>query len=274
MLLIAFFLPLSKKIIPLLIIALVLNWLVEGRFIEKFKNIRNNRLVFLFVSFYLIHLIGLLYSENIRFGLFDLEVKLSLLIFPILFFSCKPINSKMIFNVFLSFYFGVFTAAIICLANALIIYLRTGHIAFFYGELSILMHPTYFAMYLNFAIVSMICFILDKPGLLNNFFRNVFLFIILFFTFFIILLSSKAGIICSVFIFTISFLYFLLRFKNTVRILIFTASVLLLYFITFKYIVSHNYQRITQAEKTFTESMYIEKSTPESNRVRIFIWEV
>ena len=131
-LLISFALPLSKKLIPLLIILLVLNWVVEGKFVEKLKRIRHLPYVGLFVAFYLMHLIGLLYSDNIEFGMFDVEIKLSLLVFPLLFSTSKQFHLNQVLNVFTSFVLGCSTAVLICLGRSAYMYSKTGDINSFY----------------------------------------------------------------------------------------------------------------------------------------------
>ena len=68
LLLIVFFFPMEKKIIPPLIIILSLNWLIEGNFRKKFTGIKHKGYALLFISLYLMHCIGLFYSENIDFA--------------------------------------------------------------------------------------------------------------------------------------------------------------------------------------------------------------
>ena len=107
MLLLAFFLPLSKAAVPLIIVLMVLNWIVEGRFTDKITRLKSNKLyVGLFVSFYLIHQIGMLYSSNTDFGFFDLEIKMSVFVFPILFGSSIPVSKTQIKRILNTFILG------------------------------------------------------------------------------------------------------------------------------------------------------------------------
>jgi len=52
-----------------------------------------NSVILLFLSFYLLHLIGMIHTENVIDGLLELETKFSLLFFPLLFFSF-PLKNK------------------------------------------------------------------------------------------------------------------------------------------------------------------------------------
>lgn len=84
----AFFMPIHPKVLPPLILIMVLNWIIDGRFIKKIPAIfkeRRRLLIFSFASLYLLYLIGLLHTDNMIYAKFDLEVKLSLFIFPFLF---------------------------------------------------------------------------------------------------------------------------------------------------------------------------------------------
>lgn len=83
-----FFMPVHPKVLPSIILIMVLNWLIDGRFIKRIPGLFKNRYrlsILSFASLYLLYVIGLLYSENMAYAKFDLEVKLSLFIFPVLF---------------------------------------------------------------------------------------------------------------------------------------------------------------------------------------------
>ena len=72
-------------------------WLLESSLKQKLNLLRNSnskiKSILLFISLYLIYAIGLTYSENFQYGLFDMEIKLSFLIFPIIM-STKEIEYK------------------------------------------------------------------------------------------------------------------------------------------------------------------------------------
>jgi|GEM_PF-206751 len=84
----AFFMAIHPKVLPPIILIMVLNWMIDGRFIKKIPLIfkeRRRLLIFSFASLYLLYLIGLLHTVNMAYARFDLEVKLSLIVFPVLF---------------------------------------------------------------------------------------------------------------------------------------------------------------------------------------------
>ena len=84
----AFFMPIHPRILPPIILIMVLNWLADGRFIKRIPRMFTERRRFVLFSFsalYILYLIGLIYSKNMIYARFDLEVKFSLLLFPLLF---------------------------------------------------------------------------------------------------------------------------------------------------------------------------------------------
>jgi O-antigen ligase len=93
-------LPLSTILNSILILLLGVNWFIEGDFKQKFNRIKHNILFYLPVSFYLLHLIGYLYSSNQTVAAFDLERKLSFIAFPILIgtIQISLTNCKILLN--------------------------------------------------------------------------------------------------------------------------------------------------------------------------------
>lgn len=185
--LIAFLLP-FKKGVPVLIILLCLNWILEGNFRNKFQEIKKRNIFILFISLYALYVAGLGWSSNLGAGLFDLQVKLSLLVFPIIY-STTPLDKKDLNNVLSLFLAGCCLASILLLIRATYLYFLNHVNDFLYVNLSCFMHPSYFAMYLNFAVVYLI--ILSKDSV--KYLYKYRLLLIVFFCVILLLLCSKIG---------------------------------------------------------------------------------
>ncbi len=71
-------------------ITLALVWLIEGNYKDKFKKLKKQPYALLWTSMYLLLAIGLLYSSNIKAGLNDLQVKLPMLLLPLIFATISP----------------------------------------------------------------------------------------------------------------------------------------------------------------------------------------
>ena len=271
-LLIAFSLPLSKKVIPFLIILLVINWLIEGKFKEKFKNIRRLPFVALFIGFYLMHLIGLLYSDNIEFGMFDIEIKLSFLVLPLLFSTSKKFDGGQVLNVFISLILGCCTAIVFCLGRSSYAYSQTGDVnSLLYGELSMFHHPTYFAMYLCLAIALMFYYVFVRQNQLTRIHRVAMAILIPLFSLFVILLNAKIGLITLVLILLVSFYYLVVVQKKYLRGLVFfMASVLIIG--SLNWLAPATFQRINWAVLVILGE--VEPDAKESTFGRMKVWPV
>jgi O-antigen ligase len=81
--LVAIGLPLSKAVMSIGEIALVANFLLEGGFQNKINRFKNQPTLWLFIAVFALHILGLAWSEDISWGLKDVNIKLPLLVFPV-----------------------------------------------------------------------------------------------------------------------------------------------------------------------------------------------
>jgi hypothetical protein len=91
------------------------NWLLEGKFIGKWQQLKSNKLFWVLTSIYFLHLIGLSYTDNLHDGLKDVRTKLPLLFLPTVFFTTAPISKKELHYLFYSFILGSFLNIAWCL---------------------------------------------------------------------------------------------------------------------------------------------------------------
>jgi len=71
-----------------------LNWLAEGDLAIKWKRFTTNKAALVLCSFYVMHLLGLIYTTDFTYGMEDIRKKVPLLIMPFLFCTSNPINEK------------------------------------------------------------------------------------------------------------------------------------------------------------------------------------
>ncbi len=155
-------------------------------------------------AYWLLHVIGLVYSTDTAFGLKDLETKFSFLLLPALFvLSQKAFNKTMLRKFFLILLGVSLQLCWLLSLNAFWgeIYARENNISlvdypyynyFFSSYLSHFLHPGYFSMFLLMGVY----FLFEEMKENNAFFKRLFLFYALFvFLVSIIFLSSKSGII-------------------------------------------------------------------------------
>ena len=273
------FIPLYKRFIPFLIALIVLNWFIEFDFINKFKRLINshNRLCILsFSVLYIFYLIGLLYSSNFDYALFDLEVKLSLLLFPLVFSTIDQsiFTPRRIVYVFAVFIAGCFIGTLVCFGNAVYNFIQTNSVDYFYYiNLSIFHHPSYFAMYLNFAIALIIYFLLTNwKQNLNKWKIGALSLLIIYFLVFIILLSSKAGMLSLIIIFLLTVSYLIIFEKKYYMGTLIFFMVCVLFIGAFK-LFPKSLNRIIIAQEVVENRNQIESGTSEGTAERLLIWE-
>lgn len=74
--------------------ALILTWLIEGKFQDKWSALKKSKSFWALMSVFAIHIIGLLYTENFEYALKDLKIKLPILLLPIVFASSISLTKK------------------------------------------------------------------------------------------------------------------------------------------------------------------------------------
>jgi O-antigen ligase len=185
-------LPYSITLNSIAIILFVLNWIIEGDFKSKWFRIKSNKTIWLFIGFYLIHIVGLLYTENTKSGMFDLEKKLSLLLFPIVL-GTSQLNKTEIEKILKYFVAACLISTLMGLLKAIILYMYTGMTTYFFSaEPAIFMHRVYFSMYLLFCIYIIIYFIYTSENKHTLLFKCLLIFYI---SIFILLMASRLVVI-------------------------------------------------------------------------------
>lgn len=93
-------------------IGLAVVWLIEGKFKNKIEILKKNKVALFLIGFYLIHIVGLLYSHNIEYALKDLRVKLPLLLFPFILATCIQLDKKWLDKLLLLFIGAVLVSTV------------------------------------------------------------------------------------------------------------------------------------------------------------------
>ena len=199
-------LPTYKKLAPLILGLLLLNWIIEGQFRTKFRNLFSqkggNKLLFtLMIVFYIMHVVALLYTDNMKDGLFELEKKLSFIIYPLLFFPVVSMSfTKTKMKLYLLLFTGAtFGASVVCLIQSIIKYTNTGDPAMmYYQNFTFYEHPTYVAMFMLTALIFITGVVISGWKDLSKSWKYVSIGLIPWYVFIIMLASSRAAIIALI----------------------------------------------------------------------------
>ena len=93
---------------------LVLVWVFDGLCTKSIKNklsrFWHNKAAVLLVAFYLIHVVGLLWTSDFQYAMRDLRVKLPILVMPFVLSSMEPLDRKRFDFVMLVYVLSVFIA--------------------------------------------------------------------------------------------------------------------------------------------------------------------
>lgn len=186
-------LPVKGAFVPLpLVIGIVL--LLPQ--VMAFGTLRDKGLLLLPVLYYLLHVLGMAWSTDIAFGLFDLEVKLSLLLLPLVAAGMRSSAGKDILrSAMTAFSVGLMLALLICVYSSLNCYANIGWTeCFTQSYLSAYIHPSYMAWFACWALFYWGYELLNakEEGLFARRSAMVFMPLLLIF---IVMLSSKSGLI-------------------------------------------------------------------------------
>ncbi len=263
--LLIFMFPLHFKFAPILI-SILLVCATARLFISKQRVHISRAHVFLFL-FYIFLIIGLYWTENIKTGIFDLEVKASLIIFPILF-SLIKYNKNEFPRLIRALVYGVLTFFVIGVFFASKTYIQRGdglHY-FLYARLSPVIHPSYMSMYITTAIAYILHYLKSGLYLFINKTLTVSIVAVLFLINFMLL--SKIGIFVSV---LILFYYITSWVRREKKYVIGLSSGLIfcLFFIFTYKKVEYVAQRVDEFGSIFDKQS---GDSDKSSGVRIQIW--
>lgn len=130
-------------------------WAISGviMIIRTKQPITKQKSQLALIGFYLLLVVGLFWTKNLKAGAFDLEVKMSLIIFPLLFLFLNYSKSYIRFVVH-AFILGILVGSLYLFYQSFLLFkLNYAIDSFFYVNLSTLIHPSYLSFYVVTAIM-------------------------------------------------------------------------------------------------------------------------
>ena len=135
---------------------------IIGLFKEGIRPIKEfPKLLLLPIGFYLIHIISSFYSANSSEASFDLEVKFSFLLLPIVLGLQKNNNHKELVNILRIYVHATTLSMFLLLAINIGRYINSGRFLF-YNDYSNMLHPSYLSMYLIFNLLIIVSLFIKK----------------------------------------------------------------------------------------------------------------
>jgi len=288
--LLALLMPFKKELLPYLVSLSFLSWVFQKNILTKVRGaFKFNYFLFIFF-FYILCLAGLLYTANIKRGLFDVQIKLSLLIFPIIFFSSSNYfieRKKYVIN---SFIIGNLIASLICISYAtyrsfknggdeifsIVIWpgmknwsffklLFSGYSLYNYDSLSVFMHPSYFSIHLILSIYFIYDKLFLKKSIETRKGKIVNYSLLVFFLIMILLIQARGTIVAIVIISAYEIIVLFLTKKDTK--LKIGLSILVVLFVL---LVSGSFTRFFTLKEGISKGSY---GQLKKENVRIQLWE-
>ncbi len=263
---IAFILPfgnaLSSPFIGLWFIFSVLNYKTHF----SYPAIKN-RHAWLILTFFLLTLVSNFVFYNPADPFSEVEVKLSFLFFPICFFFFDWTH-HIAKRTLASFVSGCHIVCLLCLGRAFFYLLQGSHEFLYYSGFSWFMHSSYFAMYLNLALMVVLFYYLYwfRSKKIYWYFS---IYLLILFTACIILCASKIGLFA---LFLLTPMFIAIRFRKRISFKLGAISLGIIFILVFGvYKVAPGvFQRLQSISNIASKE--IDKTSAESSEVRVLIW--
>jgi len=236
-------LPTSRFALSVAQFVLVGNWLLEGRFKKKFTALFSNIPAIVLVSFFLLHVAGLIYTSDIDYALKDLRIKLPLLALPIIFVTTPPLNNRQ-YNLLFMLYIGAVIAASLISFGILL-----------FSDFNDLREISPFISHIRLSLH--ICLVIFFSGYFafgqNYLFRNfkpAFIFSMAWLTAFLFLSQSGTGIYVLFFTSLILVFYGLFKIRNKLyKMVVVTLFIAIsLSVVSYLFFTIRNYMVIDKSE--------------------------
>lgn len=171
-------------------IVLAANWLLEKKFNWKWQQLKTNKLFWVLISLFLLHLIGMTYTQNVSKGLDDLRNKLPLLTLPLILFSTKPLSHKEFKGLFNIFFLSVLVSSAYCF---LVFEGYTRKTVIDARQASVFMSHIRFSLFIAFAIIGLVYFTIKAKQFV---YKILYTAVILWLLFVMFKLEMATGFIC------------------------------------------------------------------------------
>jgi len=161
-------LPLHERLNSFVIFLFAVYWL--GGIVTRTFKFKVSKTTGLFIIFYCLHLIGLLYTPGQYSGSarFNVEVKLSFIILPLIFSSLPPLSLNRTLNVLKAFVASCTLFSVVTLMYALYRNYQLNQLtqfeSKFFTNIELIkdfaaLHPSYYSLYLSFCLFIILYFV-------------------------------------------------------------------------------------------------------------------
>ena len=191
---IAVSLPLSIFTTSMFQLLLLINWLVELKYIEKWRKVLSNRALQVFLLIFALHLLGLLWSEDLSYGLRLIKIKLPLLALPIIIATSVPLSMIQVRRILLFFSGAVFVSSMASMLKRA--GLLSGGIEG-YRDVSLFVHHIRFSLMFVLGLLISFYFLIIHRSSVFKAERIYHMVVLIWFSLFLLILKSLSGIMVA-----------------------------------------------------------------------------
>jgi hypothetical protein len=260
--LIAVSLPLSIFTTSMFQLFLLLNWLVELRYREKWQKVVSNRALQIFLLIFALHLVGLLWSSDMDHALHDLKIKLPLLSFPVIIATSRPLSALEVRRLLLFFSLGVLAATMASLLK-LAGWISGGMEG--YRDLSLFISHIRFSLMVVLALLVSVYFLFIKREGIPVAEKAYYAAVLIWFPIFLLLLKSLSGIVIAGLLAFFILLRALFEIRDPVIRFMVLVPVLMIPLFSILYL-SHAIERFYAVDELVVEDL--DSHTAEGNPYR------
>lgn len=207
--LLALSLPLSEFMMSISQFVLAGNWLLEGRFKQKFSILKNRKSIALIMSIFLIHIIWLLITNDFKYAFNDIRIKIPLLIIPLIIGTSEKLSFRQIKIVVIALSTALFISSMLSMSVVFGLYHKAVDSS---RDISLFISHIRFSLLINVAIFSLSYFLFNS--LQKKYEKYIYTVLILWFILFLLILKSFTGIFVLAAISIGVFIYFILQKVN------------------------------------------------------------
>lgn len=256
LLILAASMPLSVFMMSVSQIILLLNWILELNFKEKFQKLFSKKGIIIFSSIFLVHLFGLIFTTDFHYAFNDLRIKVPLLILPIIIGTSNSLNFKQLKYIFLAFSSAIFIGTLISIYK----YVGFGNTEISdIRQMSAFISHIRFSLMINLSIFALIYFSFNEN---NKLLKISYILLAVWFLVFLLILQSFTGLVIFLIISTLYTIYTFFKSKNMILKYSTIISLSLILFSSTYYVMSiiSNFYKVEDLK--FSQ---LESQTPDGN---------
>lgn len=213
------------------------------------------------------------FTENTEAGWTDVVLKLSFLAYPLMFGVLQEgfIGKKQIIWILNGFIIITTSSVLFSLAHAAYEYwFHQDTLAFFYARLSFLIHPSYYALYVNFALIAVLCRLFKISDHEKGVIYIAYWILIPVYIVFLILLESKAGLLGLISVMFLSFMHLIFNERNIKHLIKLVGLSFVTVLLTL-FLLPQTTERVNQVVESMDKKE--DASQHSATAARIYLWK-